>query len=58
MVAIFTYAFQKAEDNFRNKNVRLVVLSDYPTLLSIGHFDEETRELLGSWRESPDTWEQ
>ena len=58
MVAIFTYAFTKAEDNFRNKNVRLVVLSDYPTLLSIGGFDLDTKELLSTWRESPNTWNQ
>lgn len=58
MSAIFTYAFAKAEENFLNKNVRLVVLSDYPTLLSIGDFDSQTKELLSAWRESPDTWEQ
>ncbi|MCP4459491.1 MAG: orotate phosphoribosyltransferase [Cytophagales bacterium] len=58
MTAIFSYAFQKAEDNFSNKNVRLVILSDYPTLLSIGNFDDETKELLSAWRESPETWKQ
>jgi orotate phosphoribosyltransferase len=58
MTAIFTYAFAKAEENFLNKNVRLVVLSDYPTLLSIGDFDQKTKELLSAWRESPNTWKQ
>ena len=58
MAAIFTYAFQKAEDNFSNANVKLVVLSNYPALLSIGDFDDHTKELLGSWRESPETWNQ
>jgi len=58
MTAIFTYAFAKAEENFSEKNVKLVVLSDYPTLLSISDFDEETRELLTAWRTAPDTWKQ
>ena len=58
MTAIFTYAFPKAEENFVNKNIRLVVLSDYPTLLSIGGINEETKKLLSAWRESPETWKQ
>jgi orotate phosphoribosyltransferase len=56
MAAIFTYAFGIAEQNFTEKDIPLVVLSDYPTLLSISHFDEVTSELLSQWRENPDTW--
>jgi len=56
MTAIFTYTFAKAEENFSEKNVKLVALSDYPTLLSIGDFDDETKTLLSTWREAPDTW--
>ena len=56
MAAIFTYAFPIAEENFSNKNVKLVVLSDYPTLLSIGNFNDDVKKLLSAWRESPETW--
>ena len=56
MAAIFTYAFSVAEQNFSVKDIPLVVLSDYPTLISIGNFNHETTELLGKWRENPDQW--
>ena len=56
MAAIFTYAFSVAEQNFSVKDIPLVVLSDYPTLVSIGNFNVETTELLGKWRENPDQW--
>lgn len=58
IAAIFTYAFAKTEKNFINKNIRLAVLSDYPTLLSISNFDDEIKTLLSSWRKFPDTWGQ
>jgi len=56
MAAIFTYAFSLAEDNFNEKNVPLVVLSDYPSLVSIGNFDAPTQELLADWRRDPGSW--
>jgi len=56
MAAIFTYAFSVAEDNFKERNVALVVLSDYPTLVSIGSFDTDTHELLSNWRKDPGNW--
>ncbi len=58
MTAIFTYAFSKAEENFKEREVKLSVLSDYPTLLSISDFNDSTKNLLSAWRESPDTWNQ
>jgi orotate phosphoribosyltransferase len=56
MAAIFTYAFVVAEANFKEKKVPLVVLSDYPTLVSIGNFDDATLQLLGEWRKDPGSW--
>ena len=56
MAAIFTYAFSLAEENFQEYGLDLTVLSDYPTLISIGGFDEETTKFLGEWRKSPDGW--
>jgi len=56
MAAIFTYGFNVAEENFRIKNVPLIVLSDYPTLVSIGNFDTATQHLLAEWRKDPGSW--
>lgn len=58
MAAIFTYAFALAEENFRKENVELTVLSDYPTLISIGGFDDPTQKLLAEWRTDPAAWGQ
>lgn len=56
MAAIFTYSFTVAEENFKAEGVKLSVLSDYPTLVEIGDFSEDTKELLSAWRKNPDTW--
>ena len=56
MAAIFTYSFPVAEKNFKEANVDLVVLGDYPTLVSIGGFDDQTATMLSGWRESPESW--
>ena len=34
MIAIFTYGFQVATDNFKNKGVKLHTLSDYDNLIA------------------------
>jgi orotate phosphoribosyltransferase len=60
MVAIFSYAFKKAEDNFKEANVKLFTLSDYNYLLAqateTGYITENDVKLLQEWRESPGTW--
>ncbi len=56
MMAIFSYAFQIAADNFKSAGVELTILSDYPTLLSISNFSAETLSVLNNWRESPQDW--
>ncbi|GAB4134684.1 MAG: orotate phosphoribosyltransferase [Bacteroidia bacterium] len=60
MVAIFTYGFQTAEENFRNAGVPLITLSDYPHLirqaLKDNYITEQDLETLDQWRKSPDTW--
>lgn len=56
MVAIFSYAFQTASDNFRASGVTLTILSDYPSLLSISDFDDDTLEILNNWRKAPEAW--
>lgn len=58
MAAIFTYGFDEAERNFRDKKVPLVTLSDYSHLLAVAqsNFSEEELASLSAWRQSPDTW--
>ncbi|MFZ6665320.1 orotate phosphoribosyltransferase [Peijinzhouia sedimentorum] len=62
MVAIFTYGFAMAEDNFKKQNIELVVLSDYSHLLEKAVKDkiikETELELLNNWRKAPSEWGQ
>jgi orotate phosphoribosyltransferase len=60
MVAIFTYGFGVADQNFVDQSVELAVLSDYNHLIEValaeGHIREEQVENLNHWRKSPATW--
>jgi orotate phosphoribosyltransferase len=60
MVALFTYAFPVAEENFAKANCVLHTLSDYPNLISelqeSGAIDQDNFETLISWRKDPANW--
>lgn len=60
MVAIFTYGFQKAVDNFVHANCVLDTLSDYNALIDLaqktGYVKEEEVSKLKEWRLSPETY--
>jgi orotate phosphoribosyltransferase len=60
MVAIFTYGFQVAEDNFKEANVDVFTLGNYDTLLEEAvarqYITEEEHDTLKEWRKSPSTW--
>ena len=60
MVAIFTYGFQVAEENFKKEHIELHTLSDYQHLANLafetGYIREEQLETLMEWRENPSTW--
>lgn len=60
MVAIFTYGFQTSVDNFKEKEVDLVVLSDYNHLLDHAQdermFENDVLKTLKEWREDPGSW--
>lgn len=60
MVAIFTYEFQTAKDNFYSANVTLDTLSNYSTLIeraaSQGYVTVDQLETLHQWRENPSVW--
>lgn len=60
MVAIFTYGFKTAENNFANAKVQLNTLSNYNALLqealNTGYITVDMLETLAEWRISPETW--
>ena len=60
MMAIFTYGFEVSEKNFTEKDVDLVVLSDYEHLLEHAQdemmFKNEVLKTLKEWREDPGAW--
>ena len=62
MIAIFTYGFDVALENFKKANVDLTTLSDYENMLTQAHKDDyiSKKELdtLSEWRQSPSTWNQ
>ena len=62
MVAIFTYGFDEAENNFKKANCRLKTLSDYNELIKSArknnYISEDEMESLENWRKSPQTWMQ
>ncbi|MDT8400105.1 MAG: orotate phosphoribosyltransferase [Bacteroidales bacterium] len=60
MIAIFTYGFQKAYDNFSADEVTLFTLSDYNALIdkavSTGYITINDVETLREWRQDPANW--
>ncbi len=60
MVAIFTYSFQHAIDNFKKANIELTTLSRYQILIDtavqIGEVTTDQIETLMKWREDPSNW--
>jgi orotate phosphoribosyltransferase len=60
MAAIFTYGFPIASENFANKKVKLVTLSNYEALLpkavEMGYVTESQLVTLGEWRKEPGVW--
>ncbi len=60
MLALFSYGFNFAADNFKEHNVSLNTLSDYDHLIEqaqqYGHFNDTDIELLKSWRKDPSAW--
>jgi orotate phosphoribosyltransferase len=60
MVAIFTYGFDVATDNFTKANVTLNTLSNYQNLLNLAvaknYISETEQILLQDWSASPSTW--
>lgn len=60
MVAIFSYGFEVAAENFKKAGVNLNTLSNYEILLQEAerskYINAEEALLLAQWRKSPETW--
>ena len=60
MVAIFSYGFDVALENFKTANVDLHTLADYEHLLLLAvaknYITEKELTTLQEWRKSPSTW--
>lgn len=60
MLAIFTYNFPIASENFQKAGIKLDTLSNYQTLIELarqsGQIDDEELESLKLWRENPAEW--
>ena len=60
MLAIFTYQFPIADQNFRKANCELATLSNYTALIDeaveSGYVKEALIETLSEWRNKPSEW--
>lgn len=60
MVAIFTYGFDVAREQFKKSGIPLAVLTDYETLmkqaLKSGYVTDKQIDLLRAWRDNPAEW--
>ena len=62
MVAIFSYGFDIATENFKDKNINLITVSNYENLLEqaleSSYISEKELITLHEWRRDPSTWKQ
>ncbi|MGB5377749.1 orotate phosphoribosyltransferase [Muriicola sp.] len=60
MIAIFTYGFQIAAENFEKKGIDLHTLSDFETLIQLAsetnYIKEEQLHTLMEWKKDPSLW--
>ncbi|MBO0947440.1 orotate phosphoribosyltransferase [Fibrella sp. HMF5405] len=60
MIAIFTYGFSVADENFKKAGVKLVCLSEYDTLVleaqTLNYIPADALDSLSAWRKNPSEW--
>jgi orotate phosphoribosyltransferase len=60
MVAIFSYGFKVAEENFKDANVELHTLGNYDNLLEqaldSNYITEKEQDILARWNANPSKW--
>jgi len=60
MAALFTYGFEIAKQSFRERNIELITLCDYQTLLEVAIdkdlINKNDMKSLINWRKNPEKW--
>ncbi len=60
MIALFTYGFEVATNNFEKANVKLLTLSNYENLIEqaadTNYVSKDEIETLKEWRNNPSEW--
>lgn len=60
VIAIFSYEFPKAIENFKEANVKLENISNFTTLIELAtekkYLNVEEKEIALKWNKSPNTW--
>ena len=60
MIALFTYGFEIAKENFTKKNIKLKTLCDYKNLIETAKgnklINEDEIKSLIKWRKNPEKW--
>lgn len=60
MIAIFSYGFDIAVENFKNANIKLNTLSNYRNLLALAketnYISSQEHEVLKLWNSNPSEW--
>ncbi|MDX1751891.1 MAG: orotate phosphoribosyltransferase [Salinimicrobium sediminis] len=60
MLAIFSYGFETATENFKKANIELHTLSNYDYLLEVAlktnYINQAETDLLKKWRKDPANW--
>lgn len=60
MLAVFTYGFETAGNNFKEAGVELHTLSNYDYLIEVAHrtnyINSAEADILKSWRKDPANW--
>ncbi len=60
MIAIFSYGFAVADENFEKSNIQLHTLSNYENLLEqaekANYITQQEAEALSEWRKNPADW--
>ncbi len=61
MLAIFTYGFDNATENFKMQECKLHTLTDYQTVIEMAaesnYIKKTDIDILKKWREMPDKWD-
>lgn len=58
--SIMTYGMKKSEDNFNKYKVKLISLTDFPTIVriagKIGYIKNEDKDVILQWAKDPSSW--